>query len=229
MKSLIALIFCLFLFSCSTMQSGQFVLVKQTDTLEELAETFGTTKEKIIAANQGREFRVGNWYFIPQKRGFGRIWDLDTAPNDLAGSLPAEAIVAGPLLWPVPSSTKISSGFGQRWGRAHQGIDIPGRRGTAILAADDGTVIYSAQRISGYGKMIIISHSNGLKTVYAHNDSNLVSQGQKVYRGQVIAKMGKTGRSTGVHLHFEVRKGRKSINPTAYVSPSRKMIIAKRD
>lgn len=216
----------LFLFSCASMKSGQFVLVKETDTLEELAESFGTTKEKILIANQGREFRVGNWYFIPMKRGFGRIWDLDTSPNLEAGSLPAEAIVAGPLLWPVPSSTKISSGFGRRWGRPHQGIDIPGRRGTAILAADDGKVIYSAQRIAGYGKMIVVAHSNGMRTVYAHNDKNLVSQGQKVFRGQVIAKMGSTGRSTGVHLHFEVRKGHKSIDPTAYVSPSRKMIIA---
>lgn len=229
MKSLIALIFCLFLMSCSSLKSGQFVLVKETDSLEELAETFGTTKEKIMAANRGREFRVGTWYFIPQKRGFGRIWDLDTAPNVLAGSLPAEAIVAGPLLWPVPSSTKISSGFGKRWGKAHQGIDIPGRKGTAILAADDGNVIYAAQRISGYGKMIVIAHSNGLRTVYAHNNELMVKQGQKVFRGQVIAKMGSTGRSTGVHLHFEVRKGNRSINPTAYVSPSRKMIIAKKD
>ena len=85
------------------MQSGQFVLIKKTDSLEELAETFGTTKAKILAANQGRDFRVGEWYFIPQKRGFGRIWDLDTTPNQYAGSLPAEAIVAGPLLWHCPS------------------------------------------------------------------------------------------------------------------------------
>ena len=224
MKNLIVFFILSLLFSCSSMKSGQYILLNENDSLEQLASTYGTTKDAILLANKGKEFRVGNWYFIPQKKGFVRVFQLNKALAKGNSLLPAEAIVAGPLLWPVPSSTKISSGFGKRWGRAHEGIDIPGRKGTAILAAEDGKVIYSAQRIAGYGKMIVISHSNGLKTVYAHNSENLVKEGQKVYRGQVIAKMGNSGRSTGVHLHFEVRKGRKSINPTAYVSPSRKLI-----
>ncbi|MGB0455099.1 MAG: M23 family metallopeptidase, partial [Bacteriovoracaceae bacterium] len=132
----------------------------------------------------------------------------------------------GPLLWPVPSVTQISSKYGWRWGRMHQGIDIPGRKGTAILAADNGKVIYSSSRIRGYGKMIVVAHPSGLRTVYAHNEKNHVSVGDSVYRGQVIADMGRTGRATGVHLHFEVRQGKKALNPTSYVNPSRMQLIA---
>ena len=79
-----------------------------------------------------------------------------------------------------PASTKILQVFGKRW-KGPPRNRYTGRRGTAILAADDGTVIYSAQRIAGYGKMVIISHSNGMKTVYAHNHKNIVKEGQKVY------------------------------------------------
>jgi murein DD-endopeptidase MepM/ murein hydrolase activator NlpD len=123
---------------------------------------------------------------------------------------------SGELTWPVPSIRQISSGYGKRWGRMHHGIDIPARTGTSVVAAEDGRVIYAASKIRGYGKMVIVSHGRGIKTVYAHNSKIMVKKGQKVYRGQVISKVGATGRATGPHLHFEVRSKNKPLNPVRY-------------
>src|SRR5690606_9771758 len=121
---------------------------------------------------------------------------------------------SGEFAWPVPSSKRISSGYGKRWGRHHEGIDIPGRVGTSIVAAADGKVIYSGSGLGGYGNITVILHDNGYHTVYAHAKRNLTVAGQRVYKGQVIAQLGKSGRSTGPHLHFEIRKNSRPLNPT---------------
>lgn len=115
-----------------------------------------------------------------------------------------------------PARGSLSSRFGWRWGRKHEGIDIAAKIGTPIYAADGGKVSFSGTQ-SGYGKVVIIDHGNGLQTVYGHNSKNLVSKGDKVYKGQKIAEVGNTGRSTGPHVHFEVRKNGKPVNPLSYV------------
>ena len=117
-----------------------------------------------------------------------------------------------------PASGRFSSGFGARWGRKHQGIDIAGPYGSNIVAADGGTVIYAGYNSGGYGNLVKIDHGNGYVTYYGHNSSLCVSVGDKVAKGQVIAKMGSTGRSTGNHCHFEIRKGGTPVNPTGYIS-----------
>lgn len=109
-----------------------------------------------------------------------------------------------------------SSGFGRRWGRMHEGIDYSMPVGSPIYAADGG-VVESAGTDGAYGKCIVINHGNGLKTVYAHNSKLLVSAGDRVYKGQKIAASGNTGRSTGPHLHFEVRKNGTPVNPAKYL------------
>lgn len=109
-----------------------------------------------------------------------------------------------------------SSGFGRRWGRMHEGIDYSMPVGSPIYAADGG-VVESSGTDGAYGKVIVINHGNGLKTVYAHNSKLLVSAGDKVYKGQKIAASGNTGRSTGPHLHFEVRKNGTPVNPAKYL------------
>lgn len=116
-----------------------------------------------------------------------------------------------------PASGYLSSRYGRRWGRNHNGIDIAGSHGSAIKAAAAGTVTYSGW-MSGYGYHIIIDHGNGYQTAYGHNSSLLVSKGQRVSQGQTIAKMGSTGRSTGTHLHFEIKKNGVYQNPLGYVS-----------
>ena len=118
------------------------------------------------------------------------------------------------------SGRRITSYFGGRYifgsYSYHSGIDISASYGAAIRAADGGTVTYAGYKGS-YGKLVIITHDNGTQTYYGHNSSLLVSAGQKVYKGQQIAKAGSTGRSTGVHCHFEVRVRGSSVNPLSYL------------
>ncbi|WFD10252.1 LysM peptidoglycan-binding domain-containing M23 family metallopeptidase [Tepidibacter hydrothermalis] len=115
-----------------------------------------------------------------------------------------------------PTRGRMSSPFGRRWGKTHTGIDIAAPKGTPIKASDGGTVIFSGTQ-NGYGKLIIIDHKNGYKTYYGHCSSLVAKKGQKVAKGDVVAKVGSTGRSTGNHLHFEVRKNNVPLNPTKYV------------
>ena len=121
---------------------------------------------------------------------------------------------SGGMIWPVNGS--MSSGFGQRWGRLHAGVDIPVPVGTPVRAAASGNVIIAGPT-GGYGNYICISHSGGLSSCYAHNNSLGVSQGQSVKQGQVIAQSGNTGNSTGPHVHFEVRQGGSPVDPMGYL------------
>ncbi len=111
----------------------------------------------------------------------------------------------------------ITSPFGTRWGRMHSGIDIGMPTGTSVKAADGGEVTYAGWKGS-YGYLVIINHGANMETYYAHNSKLLVKKGDKVYKGQTIAESGSTGRSTGPHLHFEVRKNGTAVNPTKYVN-----------
>lgn len=115
-----------------------------------------------------------------------------------------------------PTRGTLTSRFGLRWGRRHEGIDISTKVGTAINAADGGKVVFAGTQ-GAYGKLVIIDHGGGFETYYAHCSRILVSKGDKVYKGQKIAEVGNTGRSTGPHLHFEVRKNGKPVNPLTYV------------
>ncbi|MCT4565605.1 MAG: peptidoglycan DD-metalloendopeptidase family protein [Maledivibacter sp.] len=128
---------------------------------------------------------------------------------------PPPKIGTGKLAKPT-SRGVITSPFGWRWGRRHTGIDIGLPIGTPVKAADGGKVVFSGTK-GGYGKCIIVDHGANIKTLYAHNSKLLVKKGAKVFKGQTIANSGNTGRSTGPHLHFEVRKNGTPVNPTKYV------------
>ncbi len=119
------------------------------------------------------------------------------------------------LHWPVKGT--VTSKFGPRRNRMHDGIDIGAKAGTPIYAAAAGKVVYADSRLSGYGNLIIIRHSSDMFTAYAHNKNNLVVVGQMVKAGQHIANVGATGRATGPHLHFEVRRGERAVDPLAYL------------
>jgi len=118
--------------------------------------------------------------------------------------------------WPL-SQVQVSSPFGRRWGRAHEGIDIAAPKGTPVKAARSGRVIYADQKISGYGKMVVIRHSPNFATVYAHLSRMGVRVGDRVERGYIIGKVGSTGKSTNPHLHFEIRHRRRAVNPLIYL------------
>jgi len=119
------------------------------------------------------------------------------------------------LHWPLDG--KVSSRFGRRHGRAHDGIDISAKEGTPVRAAAAGKVVYADNRLSGYGNLIIVRHSSDMFTAYAHNQRNLVGKGAQVKRGDIIARVGHTGRASGSHLHFEVRRGPTPVDPQAYL------------
>lgn len=127
-------------------------------------------------------------------------------------------VASGKLMWPVPSLGMITTYFTWRWGSFHTGIDIAGGSayGKSIVAADGGVVAAAGWR-NGYGYCVEINHGNGLSTLYGHASRLLVTQGQKVSKGQNIAKIGSTGNSTGPHLHFEVIKNGTKVNPLSYV------------
>ena len=123
----------------------------------------------------------------------------------------------------MPVKGYISSGFGGRVHpisgkyKGHQGVDIPGKRGTRIKAVAGGVVIKS-ERVSGYGNMVEVKHADGLTTVYGHNKKNTVKKGDIIEKGDTVALLGSTGRSTGPHVHFEVRKNGKPVNPMRYIN-----------
>jgi murein DD-endopeptidase MepM/ murein hydrolase activator NlpD len=131
-----------------------------------------------------------------------------------SGSVSTGGASSSGLAWPVHGT--LTSNFGTRWGRMHEGIDIAGGSGTPIGAAAAGRVILAGQQ-SGYGNIVVVDHGNGLSTAYAHLSSISVGVGQSVGQGTVIGGMGTTGHSTGVHLHFEVRVNGAPSNPLNYL------------
>lgn len=131
-----------------------------------------------------------------------------------------ERLAATPSIW--PANGEVTSRFGWRnspWGGGgdwHPGIDIANDVGTPITAAADGSVV-SSSWFGGYGNMIELDHGNGIVTIYGHNSQNLVTAGQQVKKGQVIAYMGSTGYSTGPHVHYEIRVNGTAVNPASFL------------
>lgn len=131
-----------------------------------------------------------------------------------AGSVSTGAPSSSGLIWPVNGT--VTSPFGFRWGRMHEGIDIAVASGTSVVAAAAGTVIVAGWS-GGYGNLVVVDHGNGLATAYAHNSSVAASIGQSVAQGQLLAYSGSSGNSTGPHVHFEVRVNGSPVDPLGYL------------
>ena len=147
----------------------------------------------------------------PDSEGPGQKWEKDLSESKFL-------LEKKGFLWPIFPKKGLSSNFGKRWGRHHNGIDLPAKEGTAIRASKGGRVIYSQYSFAGFGNLIIIQHINGYQTYYAHTKKNFFKKGQRVKRGQIIATVGSTGNVTGPHLHFEVRRRYKPLNPMSYLA-----------
>ncbi len=191
--------------------TGVYHTVKEGQTLWRISKAYGVDLETLQWVNDVEDvtdLRVGRVLFIP---GVDRQVAVDSF---LPEEEPSRAKVA--LIWPVKG--RATSGFGPRGNRKHEGIDLAAPRGTPVLASATGKVAYSGNGMRGYGKVIVLKHANDLSTVYAHNSSLLVRMGDEVRQGQVIAKVGATGRATGPHLHFEIRRRGVPEDPRRFLS-----------
>ena len=199
--------------------SNIFHVVKPGENLFRIGKAYDVSFDELAKANRLRDANqiyVGQKLLIPganRQLPVDTIAPLESAPVPRALPPPAE-IGDDPLLWPV--SGKINSNYGPRGSSFHDGIDIAAPEGTPIHAIERGEVIYSDQ-LRGYGNIVILRHQGGLVSVYAHNQVNLVHEGQQVIKGEVIAKVGSTGRVTGPHLHLEIRKNNTAQDPLRYL------------
>ena len=133
------------------------------------------------------------------------------AATDVAIPKPP-ARTGGKFLWPVPG--KVVGKFGpQGSGRHNDGINILAPRGTPVRAAENGVVVYAGQQLKGFGRLLLVKHADSWMTAYAHNDTLLVQRGQTVQRGQPIARVGSSGNVASPQLHFEIRKGKRAVDP----------------
>jgi len=209
--------------------------VRSHDTLYSIGKKFGIDYRTIAKRNRipyPYKIYVGQRLYIDRYAPKGhdltaiRINRITPVRNTSKGKKPIKKTgksahkskasgYTGRLRWPVKAV--VTSKFGRRGSRMHDGIDIGAKEGTPVVAAAAGEVVYSDSRLSGYGKLIIIRHGRNLFTAYGHNQRNLVKKGAKVKAGDVIARVGHTGRATGPHLHFEVRQGSTPVNPIAYL------------
>ena len=171
-------------------------------TTDEVGEALTMLEERIAA----RRSSLGQLAVTMQK-------DVPGASSFLGDDTP----VTTPTGWPTDGF--ISSGYGLRWNGAefHQGIDIAAEMGTPIVATADGVVTLAGWNAGGYGNMVDIDHGSGVLTRYGHASAVVVTPGQRVRRGQIIAYVGSTGHSTGPHLHYEVRLSGQPVNPSSYL------------
>ena len=171
-------------------------------TTDEVGEALMMLEERTAV----RRTSIGQLAAMMQK-------DVPGASSFLGGDTP----VTTPTGW--PTNGFISSGYGLRWNGAefHQGIDIAAEMGTPIVATADGVVTIAGWNAGGYGNMVDIDHGSGVSTRYGHASAVVVTAGQRVRRGQIIAYVGSTGHSTGPHLHYEVRLSGQPVNPSSYL------------
>lgn len=215
----------------SSPSRGVTHVVRPGENLYRISRYYDVDVRRLTRANGIRdvtELQVGRKLFIPgatrpqPDRALGptpgQVHRARVAPDRSGDGAQALREADLRFSWPVDGS--ISSGFGWRSGRRHEGIDIPARKGTLVHAAEAGRVIHSGV-LGDYGLVVIIKHAGRYSTVYAHNRRNRVKKGQFVEKGQVVAEVGKTGNATGHHLHFEVRRDRVAQNPLRYLPGSR--------
>ena len=171
------------------------------ENLSTISQRFGISIENIVQSNRIKD---------PNNVQPGKMLILPGAKPEFSYQDRLERLFIKPV------NARISSYYGRRWGRQHEGIDYAVNIGTKIRAIGAGKIVYSGWA-RGYGKTIIIEHQKGLRTLYAHNSKLLVHSGEWVRRGEVISKSGNTGKSTGPHLHLEVQVNGRPVNPLDYL------------
>lgn len=221
----------------SSEEEGAFHIIGKGETLYRVCEVYGLHLDKVAKVNKLQPpftVKEGDTIFLPALALLGEE-DLAGHCNEprlncptrsrgrvlLANAIRGRKHPLVPRLGFPVLGGELSSPFGYRWGRFHKGLDIAAPAGAPVLACAEGRVIFtgSRKRFRRYGNTVLIHHGNGVYTYYAHLDEITVKKNHKVRRGQRIATVGNTGRSTGPHLHLEVRVENQMFNPLAYFSP----------
>ena len=224
----------------------QTYTVAKGDTLYSISKKYNINMSSLIKSNGLEEpysLNVGQTLAIPQSSSSGRSYyvqnktqsnsannKVSTSPKSIFSSnknqkqiaqtsTPRQKVSAyrkNKFIWPVNGSVVSNFGVVGK-GRRNDGINIKAATGTNVKAADKGIVAYAGNELKGFGNLVLIKHSDGYITAYAHNDKLYVKKGQSVLRGEKIATVGSTGSVNTPQLHFEVRAGKKAVNPRAYL------------
>jgi murein DD-endopeptidase MepM/ murein hydrolase activator NlpD len=210
--------------------------VEAGQTLFRISQAYQVKVAVLMEANRlkpSTPLRVGQRLFIPGARSVKKVEafkSLTTQEREVLEQSLSEEVVAPPpppepprprvktdadLVWPILGP--ITSPFGPRWGKFHAGIDIGSPSYQEVVAALDGEVIYADATRGPLGEAVVLQHAHGLRTVYAHLSILIAHEGDTVRQGQAIGGVGNTGRATGPHLHFEVRKNGTALNPEDYL------------
>jgi len=200
---------------------GTWHVVKSGETPAQIAQEAGIPLEDLLEINglrRGQPLKPGRLIYVLG----GTAGSVPADATPVAPALPSEQAEPrevnskAPLRWPLAKPI-LTSLFGKRWGRDHEGIDMKAPTGTPVLAAADGEVVYAGDKVRGYGNMVVLQHAGDLLTVYAHNSLLLVHVGDRVSVGQEISRVGDTGHSTAPHLHFEVRCKQEPQDPLQFL------------
>jgi murein DD-endopeptidase MepM/ murein hydrolase activator NlpD len=201
-------------------RKGVYHTVERHQTLYRICKTYGVDIQEVARLNGikavGR-IQTGQKIFIPgaEKVLKVEIYVDDVVKEPFDKEKGKTTYEKSDFIWPVEG--RCIALFEDEERKMHQGIDISSLSGTPVKASNSGWVIYSGNGIRGYGNLIILRHSEEFVSVYAHNQANLVEEGLWVEKGQIIGKVGQTGRASGPHLHFEIRKNNKAVDPLLYL------------
>ncbi|MFA5338777.1 MAG: LysM peptidoglycan-binding domain-containing M23 family metallopeptidase [Candidatus Omnitrophota bacterium] len=190
-------------------KGGTYHRVVKGETLWRIAKNNGVDLETLVEANglaDAGNIKVGQDILIPAKPA-----------QPVSNITPIPVYSKEDFIWPVKG--KVISSFGQKRGSTpNKGVDIQAREGTVVIASRSGRVIFSDDKVRGFGKTVILDHGDGIQTVYSHNSEILVRIGEDVRQAQPVAKVGSGGRGNSPYLHFEIRKRHKPQNPFYYLS-----------
>ncbi len=208
--------------------SGDWYVVRPGDNLWQISQHTGASVDVIRRTNRVQDvhgLQIGERLWIPGGTGGPSV----SAPSPAVRAAPArprtlegrwggdcsDAAREHGLRFEWPVAGRLTSAYGMRRGRPHDGIDIGAAKGTPIHAAEAGKVVYAGDRLGAYGRVVIVKHVGSWATVYAHNDANLVEEGDFVEQGDPIARVGRTGNASAPHLHFEIRRSNHPRDPMA--------------
>lgn len=187
-------------------------VVSSSKSVAQRMSSYLQRKELLKTFSEAGEYGEDAFVYLRRRTSIGgfneghlpkfKTFDMPDLPQQYAGAYD----------WPVEAGV-VSSEYGKRFGRLHKGIDVAADIGEPIHAIADGYVVYAGNKIEGYGNIVVLRHDQETMTLYAHNSRLKVKTGQHVAQGQVIALLGNSGRSTGPHSHFEIRREEVPVNP----------------